>query len=139
MFLRKTSVYTLQSRKPEPSVYIRSLVQGLLVYDSQILGSISAEKFCRDDIADLVLPSSQLLDTHNVVEMPSDPRFQIAKHTTAFIKRMSQVILTQPFSYMHANRSSLLSILIERFASIVVECAVPYAIQLLTGTVCKWR
>ncbi|PGH18870.1 hypothetical protein AJ79_00286 [Helicocarpus griseus UAMH5409] len=90
----QTLVWALQSRKPQPCVYIRSLVQSLLVHDMEILGSVSVKDFFFDDLAELVLPYSQLLDPKNEeVEAPSDSRFQIAKHIDNFVKRAAQ----QPF------------------------------------------
>ena len=88
----KVAVWALQSRKPQPSVYSRSLVQSFLVHNMEILGSISVKDFFYQDLAELVLPFSQLLDGENEeIEMPSDPRFQIAKHMDSFIKRAAQV------------------------------------------------
>ncbi|WEW56359.1 N-alpha-acetyltransferase, non-catalitic subunit [Emydomyces testavorans] len=85
------SVWALQSRKPQPSVYIRSLTQSLLLNELRVLGSISIKKFCYDDLIDLVLPCSMLLDKQNEeVEIPSDPRFEIAKYMDTFIKRVAQ-------------------------------------------------
>ncbi|EEP79256.1 predicted protein [Uncinocarpus reesii 1704] len=57
----------------------------------RVLGSKSIKQFCFDDLADLVLPWSTLLDKRNEeVEMPSDPRFQIAKYMETFVKRVAQ-------------------------------------------------
>lgn len=90
--VEKKSIATLQTRKPQPSAYVRALVQSLLVQDSQILGSIDAGQFCCDDIVQLVLPRSPLIDPQNdTVEFPSDPRYQISKHMKEFVQRMSQV------------------------------------------------
>lgn len=90
----KTSVWTLLSRKPQPSVYIRCLVQALAINDLTILGSISIKQLIFDDIAELVLPSSILLEANtDDVELPSDPRFQIARNMNAFVTRFSQVVI----------------------------------------------
>ncbi|KAJ6167107.1 hypothetical protein N7470_002554 [Penicillium chermesinum] len=87
----KTFIWTLLSRKPQPSVYIRCLVQALTVSDLIILGTIPVKQLIFDDIADLVLPSSILLEANtDDVELPSDPRFQIAQHMDAFVKRFGQ-------------------------------------------------
>lgn len=80
------------SRKPQPSVYIRSLAQTLIVNDMSILGAVSVKQFLYDDLAELVLPSSILLQANmDETEMPSDPRFQIAKKMDDFVKRFAQV------------------------------------------------
>ncbi|KAL1970414.1 hypothetical protein VTN77DRAFT_5575 [Rasamsonia byssochlamydoides] len=87
----RVSVWTLVSRKPQPAVYIRSLLQTLVVNEMKVLGSIPLKQFLYDDLAELVLPCSPLLQPENEeVEMPSDPRFQICKSMEGFIKRVSQ-------------------------------------------------
>lgn len=87
----KTSIWTLLSRKPQPSVYIRCLMQALIVSDMTILGAVSVKQFLYDDLAELVLPSSILLEANtDEVELPSDPRFQIARHMEGFVKRFAQ-------------------------------------------------
>ncbi|KAL1954838.1 hypothetical protein VTO42DRAFT_526 [Malbranchea cinnamomea] len=87
----RTSLWALQSRNPQPAVYIRSLCQSLILQDMRVLGSLSIKQFMFDELADLVLPSSQILDGANdEVENPSDFRFQLAKQMESFIKRMAQ-------------------------------------------------
>ncbi|EEQ34004.1 conserved hypothetical protein [Microsporum canis CBS 113480] len=84
-------LWTLQSRKPQPSVYIRSLAQSLLLLNGQVLGILPAKKFCCGSMKDLVLPFSPLFDPSNdEVEAPSSPKFQIAKQMDVFIQRMAQ-------------------------------------------------
>ncbi|CEJ61189.1 Putative Amino-acid N-acetyltransferase subunit Mak10 [Penicillium brasilianum] len=76
----KTAVWTLLSRKPQPSVYIRSLLQALIVSGMTILAAVPVRQFLYDDLAELVLPSSILLRANtDEVELPSDPRFRIAQ------------------------------------------------------------
>lgn len=80
------------SRKPQPSVYIRSLVQVILVDNLTVLGTVSVREFLYDELAELVLPSSVLLQANmDETEMPSDPRFQIANVMDGFVKRFAQV------------------------------------------------
>ncbi|KAG5295998.1 amino-acid N-acetyltransferase subunit Mak10 [Histoplasma capsulatum G186AR] len=87
----QTFVWALQSRKPQPCAYIRSLVQSLIVNDMEILGSVDVKDFFFDSLAELVLPHNQLLDRRNEeVEAPSDSRFQIAKHMDNFVKKAAQ-------------------------------------------------
>ncbi|KAJ5653197.1 hypothetical protein N7490_000200 [Penicillium lividum] len=87
----KTSIWTLMSRKPQPSVYIRCLIQALIVSDMTILGAVSVKRFLFDDLAELVLPCSILLEANtDDVELPSDPRFQIARQMDGFVKRFAQ-------------------------------------------------
>lgn len=88
----RVALWTLLSRKPQPSVYIRALTQTLLVNNMAILGSIPVKDFLYNDLKELVLPSSVLLQANtDETEMPSDPRFQIAKHMDGFVKRFGQV------------------------------------------------
>ncbi|GKZ21510.1 hypothetical protein AbraIFM66951_006692 [Aspergillus brasiliensis] len=87
----KVTVWTLLSRKPQPSVYIRSLVQTLIANNMTILGAVPVKQFLYDELAELVLPSSILLEANmDDIEVPSDPRFQIAKQMDAFVQRFSQ-------------------------------------------------
>ncbi|KAF7713634.1 Uncharacterized protein PECH_006258 [Penicillium ucsense] len=87
----KAAVWTLVSRKPQPSVYIRSLLQALIISDSSILGTVPVRKYLYDDLAELVLPASMLLRANlDDVELPSDPRFRIAQVMDSFVKRFAQ-------------------------------------------------
>lgn len=57
-----------------------------------ILGAVPVKKFLYDELAALVLPSSILLEANlDEIEMPSDPRFQIAQLMDGFVRRFSQV------------------------------------------------
>ncbi|KAJ5861262.1 uncharacterized protein N7529_008572 [Penicillium soppii] len=87
----KTAVWTLLSRKPQPSIYIRCLLQALIVSNMTILGAVPVKQFLYDELAELVLPANILLEANtDEVEMPSDPRFQIAQKMEGFLKRFSQ-------------------------------------------------
>ncbi|KAL4878944.1 Mak10 subunit, NatC N-terminal acetyltransferase-domain-containing protein [Aspergillus karnatakaensis] len=89
----RAAVWALLSRKPQPSVYIRSLVQTLIMSKSTILGVVSAKQFIYDELAALILPSNILLEASlDETEVPSDPRFQIAQLMDGFVRRF-----TQPF------------------------------------------
>lgn len=58
----------------------------------EIIDSIPVKDFFYHDLAELVLPFSDLLDRQNEeIEIPSDSRFQIAKHMDNFVKRAAQV------------------------------------------------
>lgn len=57
-----------------------------------ILGAVPVKEFLYDELAALVLPSSILLEANlDEIEMPSDPRFQIAQLMDGFVRRFSQV------------------------------------------------
>ncbi|KAF9883813.1 hypothetical protein FE257_002750 [Aspergillus nanangensis] len=87
----KVAIWSLLSRKPQPSVYIRSLVQSVIVNNMTVLGVVPVKQFLYDELAEIVLPASALLRANtDEIEMPSDPRFQIAQHMDAFVKRFAQ-------------------------------------------------
>ncbi|KAI4096133.1 MAG: hypothetical protein LQ344_001196 [Seirophora lacunosa] len=86
--------YTFQSRKPEPSIYVRCLLQSLIFHDMKVLGSVTITKAVHDDLEELVLPADILLDSANGdVEAPHDPRFQMAKEMRAFMVRVGDPFL----------------------------------------------
>ncbi|KAL9060814.1 MAG: hypothetical protein Q9206_000860 [Seirophora lacunosa] len=86
--------YTFQSRKPEPSIYVRCLLQSLIFHDMKVLGSVTITKAVHDDLEELVLPADILLDSANGdVEAPHDPRFQMAKEMRAFMLRVGDPFL----------------------------------------------
>ena len=66
----------------------------------KILGKMSIKQLLFDDLAEIVLPGDMLLDPqHSEVEVPMDPRFQMAKRMDIFVARAGQV------TYAHINRS----------------------------------
>lgn len=88
----QVAIWTLLSRNPQPSVYIRALVQVIIVDDLTVLGSVSVREFLFDELAEIILPSSILLQANmDETEMPSDPRFQIANIMDGFVKRFAHV------------------------------------------------
>ncbi|EAL93228.1 N-alpha-acetyltransferase 35, NatC auxiliary subunit [Aspergillus fumigatus Af293] len=87
----KVAVWTLLSRKPQPSVYIRSLTQTFILSNMTVLGKVSLKGLLYDELSEFVLASSVLLDANmDDTEVPSDPRFQIAQRMDAFVKRFAQ-------------------------------------------------
>ncbi|KAA8650465.1 hypothetical protein EYZ11_000815 [Aspergillus tanneri] len=94
----KVAIWTLLSRKPQPSVYIRSLLQTVIVNvvnnNTTILGTSPAKQFLYDELGEIVLPTSTLLQANtDDTEMPTDPRFQIAQHMDAFAKRFAPAFI----------------------------------------------
>ncbi|KAL8944918.1 MAG: hypothetical protein Q9216_000079 [Gyalolechia sp. 2 TL-2023] len=86
--------YVFQSRKPEPSVYVRCLLQSLIFHDMKVLGNITITKLIFDDLEELVLPADILLDPANGnVEAPHAPRFQMAKEMRGFVLRVGDPFL----------------------------------------------
>lgn len=140
-FFWQTAVWTLLSRKPQPSIYIRCLLQALIVNNFTILGTVPVKDFLYDELAELVLPSNILLEANTEdVEVPSDPRFQIAQKMNGFVKRFSQVnCFPLSFKYMSTNPRSHLSIRYDVPASTAVGFAEHSAILSSIGIICKLR
>lgn len=89
-----TFVFTFQSRKPQPSVYVRCVLQSLLFSEMRVVGTISLKQFLFDDLEELVLPADVLIDPANSeIETPQDPRFQIAKRMDAFVTKAADYFL----------------------------------------------
>lgn len=85
---KQTFVFLFQARKPQPSVYVRTLLQHYLFADMIILGTMSIRHVLDDDLASVVLPSDQLLDRLNdEIEVPHDPRHHIAARMEIFRSR----------------------------------------------------
>ncbi|TVY38701.1 N-alpha-acetyltransferase, NatC auxiliary subunit [Lachnellula subtilissima] len=83
-----TFVSLFQARKPQPSVYIRTLLQHYIFGDMIMLGNMSIRQVLDDDLSTTVLPASQLLDRANdEVEFPNDPRFKMAERMELFRSR----------------------------------------------------
>ena len=62
----------------------------------KVLGRMSVKQLLYDDLAELVLPYDLLLDPNNEeIEVPHDPRFQIASRMTAVVVRATQVSLEE--------------------------------------------
>ncbi|KAL8762335.1 MAG: hypothetical protein Q9184_001642 [Pyrenodesmia sp. 2 TL-2023] len=99
--------YSFQSRKPEPSIYVRCLLQSLIFHDLKVLGSVTITELVHDDLEELVLPADILLDPANGnVEAPHDPRFQIAKEMRGFVLRVGDPLLDM-FRAICMNRSRM--------------------------------
>jgi N-alpha-acetyltransferase 35, NatC auxiliary subunit len=82
-----TAILVFMSRKPQPSVYIRALVQSFLLEPEthRILGKSTPKEFLFCSLAALVLPNSPILDRENdLVEAPTNPRFQMAQLLAEF-------------------------------------------------------
>jgi hypothetical protein len=100
-------VWAYQCRIPQPSIYIRCLLQSLIFSEMRVLGTMSFKQLLFDDLDELVLPADLLLDlTNGDVEAPQDPRFQIAKKMDAFAIRAADPYL-DIFRTLCMNRSRL--------------------------------
>ncbi|KAI9843380.1 MAG: hypothetical protein M1838_002635 [Thelocarpon superellum] len=89
-----TFLWTFQSRSPQPSVYIRSLLQSSLLTQSKVSEAKSTQELLYDDLAETVLPGDILLDRNYCdVEMPGDPRFEISERMGQFVAKAQQPYL----------------------------------------------
>ncbi|KXJ96541.1 Mak10 subunit, NatC N-terminal acetyltransferase-domain-containing protein [Microdochium bolleyi] len=87
-------VLTLQARKPQPHIYIRTLLQNLLFHEMRVLGSYSIRQIIDHDLSILVLPNSKQLDrAYDEIEVTSDPRHQIAAQMEVFRQRVAEPYL----------------------------------------------
>ncbi|KAK4175709.1 putative MAK10 subunit [Triangularia setosa] len=92
--LLQNFVMTFQSQKPQPLVYIRTLLQSFLFKDMIILGKLSIRHVLDDDLSLVVLPASKLLDPANdLVEAPHHPRYALAHQMELFRQRAAQSYL----------------------------------------------
>ncbi|KAH7370528.1 amino-acid N-acetyltransferase-like protein subunit Mak10 [Rhexocercosporidium sp. MPI-PUGE-AT-0058] len=83
-----TFVILFQARKPQPSVYVRTLLQHYVFSDMTVLRAVSIRHVIDDDLATVVLPSNKLLDQLNdEIEVPHDPRHNMASRMEIFRSR----------------------------------------------------
>jgi N-alpha-acetyltransferase 35, NatC auxiliary subunit len=91
-----TAYWIFMNQKPEPSVYVRALLQSFLNIDDHVLGKQTTKDFAVADLKSMVLPASLLLDPANeVVENPIDTRFRIASQMTQFMHKVSPSFVNQ--------------------------------------------
>ncbi|MCJ1249982.1 hypothetical protein MMC30_007208 [Trapelia coarctata] len=88
-------VLVFQSRKPQPSTYIRcllmSFVNNILLFPA---GSSWRAQFYFNDLTEIVLPAPILVDVKNFdVEAPHDPRFQISEKMNKFVAHVDLLFL----------------------------------------------
>jgi hypothetical protein len=87
-------VMTFQAKKPQPLVYIRSLLQSFLFKDMVVLGNFSIRDIIDDDLAIVSMPCNRLLDRANdAVEAPQDPRFALSHQMELFRQRVAACYL----------------------------------------------
>ncbi|PFH62058.1 hypothetical protein XA68_15266 [Ophiocordyceps unilateralis] len=90
----QTFVSTFQAKKPQPLVYVRTLLQTFLFNDMQILGSMSIRQLLDDDLSIISMAASPLLDRDNDdIEALHDPRFVMAQQMELFRQQAAQPFL----------------------------------------------
>lgn len=91
---KQTFVSTFQAKKPQPIVYVRTLLQTFLFDAMEVLGSMSIRQLLDDDFAILTMPAHQYLDRLNdEIEVVEDPRYAMAQQMELFRTRAAQPFL----------------------------------------------
>ncbi|KAI1084367.1 Mak10-domain-containing protein [Whalleya microplaca] len=89
-----TFVSTFQARKPQPLVYIRTLLQSLLLKEMVVLGNYSIRQILDHDLSIVVMPCGQRIDpSYDNIEVPTDPRHQTAAQMDIFRQRVAECYL----------------------------------------------
>ncbi|KAM0257833.1 hypothetical protein ACHAQJ_004137 [Trichoderma viride] len=89
-----TFVTCFQAKKPQPIVYVRTLLQTFLFDAMEVLGSMSIRQLLDDDFAILTMPAHQYLDRINdEVEAVQDARYAMAQQMELFRTRAAQPFL----------------------------------------------
>ncbi|KAI0025853.1 Mak10-domain-containing protein [Xylariomycetidae sp. FL0641] len=87
-----TFVTLFQAQKPQPLVFIRTLLQNMLFKDMIVLGQYSIRQLLDDDLSITVAPNAAFLDrSFDNIEVPTDPRHQIAVHMEDFRQRVADI------------------------------------------------
>ncbi|KAF4969375.1 hypothetical protein FZEAL_10235 [Fusarium zealandicum] len=90
----QTFVSTFQAKKPQPLVYVRTLLQTFLFNEMEVLGSMSIRQIMDDDFSIVSMPESPQLDRDNdEIEFTQDPRFIMAQQMELFRQRAAQPFL----------------------------------------------
>ncbi|KAK9426336.1 putative Amino-acid N-acetyltransferase subunit Mak10 [Seiridium unicorne] len=89
-----TFVSSFQSRRPQPLVIIRTLMQSLLFKEMVVLGSYSIRHILDHDLSIVCLPNAPQTDPANdTIEVPTDPRHQTAAQMEIFRQRVADCYL----------------------------------------------
>lgn len=92
--IAQTFVSTFQAKKPQPLVYVRTLLQTFVFDEMEILGHMSIRQLIDDDLSILTLPGSPLLARSNDdIEAVQDVRFTMSQQMELFRQRAAQPFL----------------------------------------------
>ncbi|KAI1099097.1 Mak10-domain-containing protein [Jackrogersella minutella] len=87
-------VLLFQTRKPQPLVYIRTLLQSMICKEMVVLGNYSIRQILDHDLSIVVLPCAAQIDrSYDTIEVPTDPRHQIAAQMEIFRQRVAECYL----------------------------------------------
>ena len=85
-----TAYWLFMSQVPQPSVYVRALLQSYLHINGKLLDRFTDKECVIEDLRHLTLPASILLDPANsLVENPVDDRFRMASQINQFVLRIA--------------------------------------------------
>ncbi|KAI0194931.1 Mak10 subunit, NatC N-terminal acetyltransferase-domain-containing protein [Xylaria flabelliformis] len=87
-------ILLFQTQKPQPLVFIRTILQNLLFRDMVVLGRFSIRQLLDHDVSLSVLPCGPHFDrSFDDVEVPTDPRNKVASAMEVFRQRIADVYL----------------------------------------------
>ncbi|KAI1813327.1 Mak10-domain-containing protein [Poronia punctata] len=102
---------TFPAQRPQPAVFIRTILQNLLFREMKVLGHWSIRELLDMDVSLAVLPCGPLFDrSFDDVELPSDPRHRIASLMESFRQRIAEPYLDM-FRILCQNRCRVRRIL----------------------------
>jgi hypothetical protein len=81
-----------QTKSLQPPVYVRCLIQSLILSEMRVLDRMSIKQLLYCDLEEITLPASVLVDpTSDEYEAPQHPRFQINAKMETLISRSADV------------------------------------------------
>ncbi|KAI3327554.1 Mak10-domain-containing protein [Xylariaceae sp. AK1471] len=87
-------ILMFQAQKPQPLVFIRTVLQNLLFKDMRVLVHFSIRQLLDHDISFSVLPDGPHFDrSFDEIEIPTDPRHQVASSIEVFRQRVADPYL----------------------------------------------
>ncbi|KAI0107049.1 Mak10 subunit, NatC N-terminal acetyltransferase-domain-containing protein [Nemania sp. FL0031] len=87
-------ILLFQAQKPQPLVYIRTILQNLLFKDMVVLGRFSIRQLLDHDVSLSVLPCGPHFDrSFDDIELPIDPRHRVASSMEVFRQRVADPYL----------------------------------------------
>jgi N-alpha-acetyltransferase 35, NatC auxiliary subunit len=100
----ETFIQIFQAKKPQPTVYLRCLLQSVSFGGSRSPSSTSIQQVVFDDLVEVVLPADVLVDPANAgIDAPNDDRFKIAQTMDKFVTQASQVNISVAYNRTNEN------------------------------------
>ncbi|KAI5462284.1 Mak10 subunit, NatC N-terminal acetyltransferase-domain-containing protein [Mariannaea sp. PMI_226] len=90
----QTFVCTFQAKKPQPLIFVRTLLQIFLFNEMEILGRMSIRQIMDDDFSIVSMPGNLRLNRDNdEIEVVEDPRFIVSQQMELFRQTAAQSYL----------------------------------------------